>query len=145
MSAKKTKQIEAGFKINSIRILEKSVLFPLGDNIPDGETGYQISIQVGQNKDTKSVSTTLTVLLKTNKSDNISANFKIQCEYEFLNFDEIFGLEGTAANLPAQVIQTLNIITIGTMRGIMFSELSGTWLQNEILPVIDPKSFTEQK
>lgn len=145
MSAKKAKQIEAGFKINSIRILEKSVLFPLGDNIPDGETGYQISIQVGQNKETRSVSTTLTVLLKTNKSDNISANFKIQCEYEFLNFEEIFGLEGTAANLPAQVIQTLNIITIGTMRGIMFSELSGTWLQNEILPVIDPKSFKEQK
>lgn len=145
MSAKENKEIVAGFKLNSIRILVKNVLFPVVDSTSDGETSFQISIQVGQSKETKSVSTTLTVILKRNESEDICASFKIQCEYQFVNFDDIFGNEGAASNVTSQVIETINIITMGTMRGIMFSELSGTWLQNEILPVIDPKSFTEQK
>jgi len=145
MSAKKISQQEVGFKIKSIRVLEKSVVFEAPEKISQDGINYQIAINVGQNKDTQSVSNTLAVLIKNSDSESIYASFKIQCEYEFLNFNDIFDGKETSANLSSQVIETLNIITIGTVRGIMFSELSGTWLQDEILPVIDPNSFKEQK
>jgi hypothetical protein len=47
--------------------------------------------------------------------------------------------------IPDPIVETLNILTIGTARGIMFSEFKGTWLHSNFLPVIDPKSFKQTK
>ena len=47
--------------------------------------------------------------------------------------------------LPTDIINSINSISISTVRGIMFSTFKGTYLHNAFLPVIDPKSFNINK
>jgi hypothetical protein len=61
---------------------------------------------------------------------------------------EIFDLEKIAikneddsVTLPAKLLDLLNAVVIGTMRGVIFSEFRGTQLDDVILPVLDPTKF----
>ncbi|MDN3656692.1 hypothetical protein QWZ08_13690 [Ferruginibacter paludis] len=71
------------------------------------------------------------------------ASITIACTFDIINFEEVIISNGDAATIPDTILETLNIITIGTMRGIMFTGFRGTWLHNSILPVIDPKFFKQ--
>lgn len=43
--------------------------------------------------------------------------------------------------LPKDVINSLNGITISTMRGMMWSTFKGTYLHRAVLPIVNPEGF----
>lgn len=73
------------------------------------------------------------------------ASLKASCIFEVSNLKDFLNKEKTQVLFPDEVLLTLNSITISTVRGIMFSQFRGTYLHNAILPIIDPKSFTQKK
>ncbi|MBL0073688.1 MAG: hypothetical protein IPP34_18540 [Bacteroidetes bacterium] len=65
----------------------------------------------------------------------------VSCIFEILNFEDVIKVEADGkVNIPPRLIETLNIISISTTRGVMFSTFKGT-LHGAVLPIIDPKQF----
>ncbi len=70
----------------------------------------------------------------------------VSCIFSIANFEEVVKLDSdNKLNIPDPLAETLNIISISTARGVMFSNFRGTHLHNAYLPIIDPKSFKPQK
>lgn len=141
MSASKKNEINIELKISGIELIEKS--FRTID-LPEGalpDTQFELAINVNIDKGSKKIINILQVKMKIENVEGMAASITVGCTFDIVNFEEIITNNGETATIPETVLETLNTITIGTVRGIMFSEFKGTWLHNSILPVIDPKSF----
>ncbi len=68
---------------------------------------------------------------------------KVACIYNVTNLDEFKVEKGDIVSLPNEIITMLNSISLSTTRGVMFSQLKGTFLHNAFLPIIDPKGFNK--
>lgn len=142
MSDRKQKEINIEFKISSIELIEKSFH---AHKLPEGQpsdTQFELAINVSIDKANKKIANILQVKLKMDNMEGIAASITVGCTFDIINFEELITNNGDAVNVPETILETLNIITIGTVRGIMFNEFKGTWLHNSILPIIDPKSFS---
>lgn len=73
------------------------------------------------------------------------ASLKASCIFEIANFEDFINKESQQLSIPDTIVVTLNSISLSTVRGIMFSQFKGTFLHNAILPIIDPKSFIQNK
>ena len=69
----------------------------------------------------------------------------VSCIFEIPELKEYIDPKNNAPKLSEEFLTTINSISISTVRGVMFSQFSGTFLHNAILPVVDPKSFVSQK
>ena len=145
MIANKEKSINLEFKIHSIELIEKSFQTAnmLGDKLPD--TQFELPISLSIDELNRRIINLLNVKVKSTADNSIVATITVVCSFDITNFQEVVIISGDSVTLPDPIINTLNIITIGTTRGIMFSEFKGTWLHNNLLPVIDPKSFKQAK
>jgi hypothetical protein len=61
--------------------------------------------------------------------------------FDIFNFDGVKIESEDAISLPDDMLDLLNTVTIGTARGVLYSELRGTYLDHAILPVLDPRAF----
>ena len=144
MSVSKQKEINIEFKISNIELIEKSFhafVLPEGA-LPD--TQFELAINVRIDKANKKIVNILQVKMRIENMEDIAASITVGCTFDIINFDELITNNGDTANVPEPILETLNIITIGTVRGIMFNEFKGTWLHHSILPIIDPKSFNQR-
>lgn len=143
MSAKKTdKAVSVEFGIQNIEILEKSfsVTQLVENRVP--ETQYELSFDIQVDENSQFIIDVLHVKIKTIHNDFVVGSLSISCTFLITNFQEVVKKNSqNSVTIPDSLIETLNIITIGTARGIIFNELKGTWLHKSILPIIDPKSF----
>lgn len=143
MIVNKEKSINLEFKISGIELVEKSFHTPnfASDKLP--ETQFELAISISIDKLNKRIVNLLSVKVKSVDDGSIVATITIVCSFDITNFEEVVIISGESITMPDPIIETLNIITIGTTRGILFNEFKGTWLHNNILPVIDPKSFKQ--
>ena len=66
----------------------------------------------------------------------------VSCIFDIVNFEDVITVEADGkVNIPQRLIETLNIISISTTRGVMFSTFKGTFLHSAILPIIDPQQL----
>lgn len=135
---------KVSFTIHDIDILSKSLFVPqLQDsNIPEFEfkIGLEISID---NEDQLSIHIITTEIFSKENREQVFAALKIGCVYKVYNFDEVTVKEHGVVAFRSDVIDLFNTITIGTLRGVLYSELRGTFLHRAILPVLDIKSFVK--
>ena len=143
MSAKKkVEEVSVEFGIQNIEILEKSfrVTQLIENKAP--ETQYELSFDIRVDEINKFIIDMLQVKIKTNHDEFVVGSLTLSCTFLITNFLEIVKKNSqNTMTIPDSLIETLNIITIGTARGIIFNEFKGTWLHKNILPIIDPKSF----
>lgn len=81
------------------------------------------------------------IKVKSKPDNRILASFSIVCVFEIFNFESLFKPTADDTGLPQGLLNLLNTVVIGTMRGVKFSEFRGTALDNAILPVLDPTRF----
>lgn len=141
MTANKNKEVKLEFKITKIELLEKTFSVPVldKDNLPDVQ--FDLAINLNIDKENKKISNILHVTIRLDNNTEALAGITVACIFDIINFEDIIISSGDSVTIPDSIIDTLNIISIGTTRGIMFNEFKGTWLHNSILPVIDPQSF----
>ena len=83
--------------------------------------------------------------INNDKRDIKFGSIMVSCIFEIPELKEYIDPKNNAPKLSEEFLTTINSISISTVRGVMFSQFSGTFLHNAILPVVDPKSFVSQK
>ena len=142
MTTIQDKVVNYQMQLKNIEILKCSIEMPSNHQDIEGLFNFNINIEskADANKNLIFVLVHITVV-NDNKSITL-ANLTVSCIYEIINFNDIvlFDEKGKM-NIPQNLIETLNIISISTTRGVMFSSFKGTFLHNAILPIIDPKQL----
>jgi len=133
-------QAEYSFSLKRIQLLEKSLgIMTRREN--DDSFDFDISMKITIDQP-KQLSIHMFAVKVKNKTDNRQwASLSIVCIFEIYKFDQVFKTDPTSTGLPQGLLNLLNTVVLGTMRGVMFSEFRGTALDNAILPVLDPTRF----
>ena len=138
---KKQKLKEIGFQLKGIELLESHLNTPLAKI--DANTVFKFNInlehKIDPGKNIILVLTTVDILI--GEEREIVGSVKTNIIYEIENLAEYNSTKGF--NLPTDFITSINSITLSTCRGIMYSQFKGTILHNTFLPIVDPKSFTQ--
>jgi len=137
---KQSKDIQ--FQLRAIELLDCSINYPPEDKLKTNQFNFNINIEHKINREKKLVFVITSVnILHEDKKTNLG-NLKASCHFEISNLDEFFVTgQPDKINFPTNTIDSLNSISLSTIRGIMFSQFKGTFLHNAVLPVIDPKVF----
>ncbi len=146
MAKTENKELNLELYIKAIELLNSSIKLPANTNKPITDFNFNIGIESRIDAPNKLVFVIVHVEIKNDDQSIILGNLSVSCIFEIANFDNIINLEADGKiNMPQELIETLNSISISTVRGVMFSTFRGTFLHNAILPIIDPKQFKAGK
>jgi hypothetical protein len=125
------------FIMQGIELIAFSVL-PYSDKYP-GKNGVEFSVQqeLKINVEKKLLIVFTSIVIK-DVSKNVSlATFEIACGYELPSFETMMKKDENGNYIiPHDLNTTIGKISLGTSRGIVFTLLKTTALQDIILPVI---------
>jgi hypothetical protein len=132
------KPINIEFQIKEIDLL--SIQLPGYDKkfIDPNEVEFDITLEQRINPENETVIVNCTICAYNLGKEVLLGSIKVGCMFHVKSMDSLLTKDKGAINLPSKFIETINIVTIGTVRGMMFSEFKGTYLANAILPLIDP-------
>jgi hypothetical protein len=143
MSTKKNIDTGLAFSLTNISIIKKYFDQPdIAANKPL-HTNIELNLEVRIDRERKQLLDTVHLTVTPSENENIAAGLSVVCVFRIDNFEEVVTIQDESVHIPENILQTLHIISIGTVRGILFSEFRGTWLENAILPIVDPGSFKE--
>ena len=130
------------FRIVGIELLNSSMILPLNINMPEVKFTFNINIESKIDNQKKLIFIIASIEIRAEEQQTLLGNISVSCIYEIVNFDEIVSIkEEDKIELSQQPLEVLNLITLSTTRGIMFSTFKGTFLHGAILPIINPKSL----
>ncbi len=109
----------------------------------DGSTnlGYNINVEANINPELKIIFLESRVEIFIEPTKIKLAEIEVRNIFEISNFNEVVTIQEEIFEINEQILKTLQIISIGTTRGIMYSNFKGTFLHGAILPLLDPQTF----
>lgn len=129
-------------QIRAIELLNGSLSLPVKSNTPVTNFNFNINIESRADAVNKLVFVIVHVEIKNDDHLVVLGALSVSCIFEIVNFEDVIKLDSDGkVNIPQRLIETLNIISISTTRGVMFSTFKGTFLHGAVLPIIDPKQF----
>jgi hypothetical protein len=142
MAKIETKDLNVEMQIRAIELLNESLKLPADSNTAITTFNFNINIESKADALNKLVFVIVHVEIKNDNQSLVLGALSVSCIFEIVNFNDIIKIEEDGKlNIPQRLIETLNIISISTTRGIMFSTFKGTFLHGAVLPIIDPKQF----
>lgn len=138
------KQIQ--FRYSNIVVLFKNV-----NQMPDSFAGadfktlsynFNIKIEVAVKPELNTVIFNVNVSINEQNKSDILANFSIANLFEIVNFNDFIKLNNNGLyDIPPGLDSLLKPICLSTARGIIYTNLLGTYLQNTIMPVVFMNTF----
>ena len=124
-------------KFSAIELIAKSLEPPIApiekENI---DFNFLVDIRVSEQQKEALVLTDVTVLKHSDKTK--MAFFKLLTSFEIMNFEESFKkVDDHKFEVPLALEILLKSAGLSTIRGVIYSELRGTYLQGAVLPLID--------
>jgi hypothetical protein len=142
MAKIENKDFNVEMQIRAIELLSGSLNLPANPNTPVTNFNFNISIESRADAVNKLVFVIVHVEIKNDDHSVVLGALSVSCIFEIVNFEDVITVEADGkVNIPQRLIETLNIISISTTRGVMFSTFKGTFLHGAVLPIIDPKQF----
>jgi hypothetical protein len=142
MAKIENKDFNVEMQIRSIEVLNGSLQLPAAQNTAITTFNFNINIESTADAPNKLVFVIVHVEIKNDDHSLVLGALSVSCIFEIVNFDEVIEIEeNEKLVIPQRLIETLNIISISTTRGVMFSTFKGTFLHGAVLPIIDPKQF----
>lgn len=143
MAKKKAEEFNLTFRLANIELLELNILRPT--KAP--EIGQQVHFNIGMEQrfdiPNKVVFVASIVSILDAPTDgNVLARMATSCNFVVDNLEDYIK-DGDKVHLPEPIMVTINSIAISTTRGMLFSELKGTYLHGAILPLLDPNMFAK--
>lgn len=132
-------------KFAGIELLHKSMKEPTKTLDPNDKFTFNFlaDLKVAPPIKVAGVVTDVTII---NEEGQEIAHFKIMCVFELPEFDEIFTkAEENKYDTPVDLEIILKATGISTIRGVIFSELRGTYLQGAIMPLIDMATIIKEQ
>lgn len=140
MNTIEQKEVNIEMQIKAIELLNNSIILPPNAKTPITNFNFNLNIESKADVTKKLVFVIVNVEIKNDDQSLIIGTISVSCVYEIFNFEEAIKIEVDGKiNMPPKLVETLNIISISTTRGVMFSTFKGTFLHNAFLPIIDPK------
>jgi len=134
---------EYSFSLKKIQLVEKTLsLVPKKENQDDYD--FDISLKITLDPIKKCSIHFMNVGVRIKSDNRKVASVSIVCFFEINNFDQLVTNDQNELTLPQSLLNLLNTVVIGTVRGITYSEFRGTALDNAILPVLDPRKFQKK-
>lgn len=133
------------FRIDRIEIINSSIIAPTQQFEVNG-FNFELQLQMKLETIQKFIMVFVDVTVNTQESKETIGRYTACFTFNATNFDEILIKNGqNKLELPKSTIDTLNNISISTVRGLMFGAFRGTFLHNAILPVVDPTLIQSQQ
>ena len=107
-------------------------------------TGFNFEVKVETRVQAEAGNIIIVVIIKilNDNKESILANYEVWCIFEVIDFDKKILINDLGLHVIPDILQnTFLPVAISTVRGIIFSDLVGTYLQNAIMPVIYMTSF----
>lgn len=135
-----SKEINAELQIKAIEILNSSLNLPANSDTSIVNFNFNIGIESHADMQKKLVFVIVRVEVKNDDESVVLATLAVSNIFEITNMSEVVQkADNGNIDIPDRLMETLNIISISTLRGIMFSTFRGTFLHGAVLPIIDPK------
>lgn len=142
MAKIENKDFNVEMQIRAIELLNGSLNLPANPNTPVTNFNFNIRIESRADAVNKHVFVIVHVEIKNDDHSVVLGALSVSCIFEIVNFEDVIKVEADGkVNIPQRLIETLNVISISTTRGVMFSTFKGTFLHGAVLPIIDPKLF----
>lgn len=125
------------FRMDGIEVINFSLNPPIA--MEESKETFEFSIELEQktNADKKLIIVFTSIDIKDSESKNALANLRVACGFEITAFDLVIkrNKDGQYA-IPHEISIIVNRVAIATTRGILFSQLRGSYLQKSILPLL---------
>jgi hypothetical protein len=138
--------VQVRFLFVGIHIISKNML-----ELPQPPTNgvvfnFNLKVETQIQAENKLVISVVSVTITDQQRSLDLANFKIACLFQIDNFREAIVLNDEGLYIvPPNFEATIRPVSISTARGIIYSELRGTHLNNAIMPVVYMDSFVEEQ
>jgi hypothetical protein len=145
MKRKKTappisKDIE--IQLKGIELLNIDQRLSTADTINIRNFNFNINIETKADAPNKLLFAIIHIEILTEDQKTVLGGISVSCIFELKNFDDLIKIESDGKlNLPQQLVDIINSISLSTTRGVMFATFKGTPLHSAFLPIIDPKKF----
>lgn len=132
---------EFRFSIKEIELIEKSINSVV--YVQDVPFNFEVKIEIRVDADMKFTRHIISIDIRQGENPEKVASMKLACVFSVPNLADYEKDEQLNQKIPVpeDLILLLNTVTIGTARGVLFSEFRGTFLSDALLPVIDPTGF----
>jgi len=142
---KKSVNKPISFQLKGIELLDFCFNHPKKQIPAQMVFNFDIKLEHKITADSNFIAVVVTININNDQRDIKFGSIMVSCIFEIPELKEYIDPKNNAPKLPEEFLTTINSISISTIRGVMFSQFRGTFLQNAILPVVDPKSFVSQK
>lgn len=142
MAKIENKDTDVEMHLRAIELLNSSLTLPANPDITVTNFNFNINIEIRADTMNKLVFVIVHIDIKNNGHSEVLGALSVSCIFDIVNFEDVIKIEADGkVNIPQRMIETLNIISISTTRGVMFSTFKGTFLHSAILPIIDPQQL----
>lgn len=136
------RELKVEINLKGIEILNSSFQLPTIPVANIKQYLYNINFESRVDVDKNLVFLVVGIEIKSEEQTFILGTLAVSCIFEILNFkDVVINNEDGQIIIPDKLLETMNIISLSTTRGIMFMTFKGTFLHNALLPIIDPKQI----
>lgn len=141
-------QITFGLRFSKINVLRYSQ-YDIADLDVNRKVliEYQNTFQLKVIKESSEVAILSIIKLFLTETNELFAELKVECFFEVNPFDVAIKLKNNNSEfeVPNDLLIHLTSLSVGTVRGILHEKLKGTPLQNEVLPLINPKELLSKE
>jgi hypothetical protein len=138
-------QKNISFRLKNMELLQSN-LSAVNVSI-SSETLFKFNINIEHlinlNENIIAIKPIVEIFIEEHNKKTILGGLSASLVFEFENLPSF--VKDNEVKLPTDIINSINSISISTIRGIMFSTFKGTHLHNAFLPIIDPKLFNLNK
>jgi hypothetical protein len=144
--AKASKSVVPSYQLRAIELHELTINKPAPGSKPPANFNFDIRMEATVDKPQNLVINNATIKIKSGNNSEVLGSITCACIFSVANFDEVVTMKSeTEAEINETFAEELNAISISTTRGVMFSEMKGTFLHYAFLPIIDIQALLKQK
>lgn len=142
---KKSVNKPVSFQLKGIELLDFCFNHPKKQIPAKMVFNFDIKLEHKILADNNFIAVVVSIDINNDQRDIKLGSIMVSCIFEIPELKEYIDPKNNTPKLSEEFLTTINSISISTVRGVVFSQLRGTFLHNAILPVVDPKSFVSQK
>jgi hypothetical protein len=133
-------------RFNAVETAAKSFNEPTLEDLSATEFLFNFLIEIKLSAEKKAAIAITTTSIMTKEDSKELAKFKIVCGFEIENFDEsVVKINDNLYDIPFELEVLLKSVSFSTCRGVIASEVKGTYLQKAILPLIDIAALIKEQ
>ena len=125
-------------KFGAIELISKKLVTRPPREVLPAEYGFTFKVGINASSERKLAIVVTEIGIELIADSTELAKFHTAMFFEFLDFESVFTTaDGVKYEMPIELEILLKSVSLSTTRGIVYSEVRGTYLHEAVLPLID--------